>query len=171
MRVRIAREQVMLRLQALGRQAKDRAGRVASPGGQVAERPAADHADGGVGHGLGRDAVGLAQLQAEMVAGEVELVDLAAAVAKDAVGPDRARDDLVDVVGGFAFSEDLLVAGEARAGARHGENGVETAIEVDGRFEALGADRRQHWKPLVARGLLRQSKSREIRGSRLRKPR
>ena len=142
---------VLAALQVLGGQAEKGPGRVAAPGGQLAERAATDHADAGVGHGLGRDPMGLAHLQAEIVAGEVERVDLPAAVAQDAIGPHRARHHLIDVRGFLALAEDLFVAGEVEAGAGDGQDGVQ------GERRGVDAKRRQHGKTLLLLRSLRLS--------------
>ena len=66
-----------------------------------------------------------AGLQAKDVAGEMEGVDLAAAVAQQLARPDRAGHDLVEIVGIVAFGEELVAAGEdaCRAGEALG-NGL-----------------------------------------------
>jgi hypothetical protein len=94
----------------------------------------------GVDDGFGGQAVLVAGIQAEHVAGEVEGVDLAAAVGQQLVGPHRPGDHLVDMVGGLAFAIDFLVLVVGERGAR--ETGVaEDRIEaVEARGHGRGGD-------------------------------
>jgi hypothetical protein len=71
----------------------------------------------GFPHGLGREAVLVARLDAEDVAGQVKSIDLAAAVGEELRGADGARHDLVEGGRPVAFQEQLLVLREDAGGA------------------------------------------------------
>ena len=76
-----------------------------------------------------------ARLQAEVFAGEVEVLDLAAAVAGETAGAHDAFQHLVDVVGALALAEYLFLAAEGQARADGGQQGL---VRRRGRREGGG---------------------------------
>ena len=84
---------------------------------QRGERAALDHQHLGVGDCLGRKRMFGREFEPEYVTGHIEAADLAAAIAENLVGPYRAADDLVEVLGRLILTENLGVARKRHGGA------------------------------------------------------
>ena len=108
-------------LEVAGRHRPQVAGNVVVAGGEGDEGAFLDHHDHRIGDRLGGEAVLGRGFEAEHVAFQMKAADLATAVAEELVGPDRSRDDLVDIVGGFALAVDLGIAVETDGGAHQGK--------------------------------------------------
>ena len=117
---RLAAERHQLRLrggQAIPGQIQQAAGEIRTVmGGDVDLRPriAPHHA---IDHRFGRDPVAVADFEAQHVAGDQEIGDVATAVGHQLVDPQHAGQDAVDGVRGIALAEQDAVAQHELVGA------------------------------------------------------
>src|SRR6188768_2529472 len=95
-----------------GRVAPEIGGKLAVASSMGDDGGTARHPHGRIGYRFGAEGMLLAGLESEHIAGQVERADLATPILHHLVGADRARYDLIEILGWFRLAVDFGVSGK-----------------------------------------------------------